>query len=148
MTMGLDFAAIAHRLTQMKRFVSVGSSLEYAGLRDIPGRLPAAFAVSDSEQAEPNRLGTQIIDQKVTEIFAIVLIVSGNARANMARGAAISTELDDLKKAVKQAFIGWRHPAISAPTELVDGRLLSVDGTALTYALRFRTTYHIRSAIQ
>lgn len=148
MTMGLNFAPIVARLEALKLFTSVGSSLEYAGLKNLPGRLPVAFAVTDSEQAQPNRMGTQIVDQKVTEIFAIVLIVSGNARAITSKGMAISSELDELKSAVKSAFMGWRHPDCNAPVELVDGRLLSVDGTALTYALRFRASYHIRSAIQ
>jgi hypothetical protein len=148
MTMALDFAPIVARLEGLKLFTSVGSSLEYAGLKNLPGRLPVAFAVSDSEQAAPNKMGTQIVDQKVTEIFAIVLIVSGNVRAMSGKGMAVSSELDELKRAVKEAFVGWKHPDSNAPVELVDGRLLSVDGTALTYALRFRATYHIRSAIQ
>lgn len=147
MITSISYAPIVERLDGLG-FALTGSSLEYAALKNIPSRLPAGFAVADSEQAQPNRMGTQIVDQKVTEIFAIVLIVAANNRAANAAGGKISADFESLRDAVKERFVGWQHPACSGLIELVDGRLLSVDGTAISYALRFRASYHIRSNAQ
>jgi hypothetical protein len=147
MTTSMRYGPIVDRLSGLG-FALTGSSLEYAALKNIPSRLPAGFAVADSEQAAPNRMGTQIVDQKITEVFAIVLIVAANARASNAAGGKISADFESLRDAVKKQFCGWKHPDCSGLIELVDGRLLSVDGTAISYALRFRASYHIRSNAQ
>jgi hypothetical protein len=147
MTTSLHYQPIVDRLDGLG-FAMIGSNLEYAGLKQVPSRLPAAFVVSDSEVAASNRMASQIVDQKVTEIFAIVLIVNSNTRSMTAKGSGISPDFDRLRDAVKNRFVAWKHPQASGLIELVDGRLLSVDGTAISYALRFRATYHIRKAPQ
>jgi hypothetical protein len=128
-------------------FVTRAGALEFAGLRDVPGRLPAAFVVPESEDAAPNPYATQIIDQKVSETFAVVLVLNANTRATKGAHAQISDEFTTLRDAVRQRLIGWVHPDATGPTQYVGGRLLSVDGTALTYALRFISTYHLRKAL-
>jgi hypothetical protein len=128
-------------------FVTRGGALEFAGLSTVPGRLPAAFAVLESEAAEPTRMATGVIDQRVTLVFAVILVVAANARMGAGGAVQVSDAFTDLSAAVLQRIVGWRHPDCSRPTEFVGGRTLSVDGTALTYAQRFKATYHLRKAI-
>jgi hypothetical protein len=127
--------------------VTRGGALEFAGLSSVPGRLPAAFALLESEGAEPNRMATGVLDQRVTVIFAVALVVAANGRPGAGGGVQVSDAFTDLSKAVLHRLAGWKHPDFDRATEFVGGRLMSVDGTALTYALRFRASYHLRKAV-
>lgn len=122
-------------------FVSSGGALEFAGLRKVPGRLPALYVVPESDSAAPNRYGAGAVDQKVTAAFSVVIILSAVVRAG---AAEISDEFEDKRAAVIQRLLGWTHPDCSGPVDYQGGRLLSADGTAFTWALRFSASYHIR----
>jgi hypothetical protein len=128
-------------------FVTLGGSEEFVSLTTRPGRLPAAFAVHDSEEAEPNRYATGVVGQRVSVDFSIVLIAPGNGRFIEGRGLTVSDEFTALRRAVIERLLGWQHPDLERPTEFKAGRLVSTDGTAITYALRFTSNYHLRKAV-
>jgi hypothetical protein len=120
-------------------FKTLGGAMEYAELKTLPGRLPAAFVVPQSKSASPSaRVG--VIDQKVSALFAVVIILPATRAGNR----LVATDLEDFEAAVVNALVGWTHPDATLPTEFADAAVLSVDGTAFTWAIRFRTSYHIR----
>lgn len=120
--------------------VTRGGALEYAALKELPGRLDALYVVPQALQAQPSARATMVTDQKVTMTFAVVLIVA----AVRAGAAKISDRVHELEEAVIDRLVGWQHPDASGPCELVDGATLAVDGAAFTWALRFRCSAHIR----
>lgn len=123
-------------------FKTLGGAMEYADLKQVPGRLPAAFVVPQNKSAAPSaRMG--VVDQKVTALFAVVLVLPSTREGNR----LVSTLLEDFERAVVDALVGWTHPDASLPTEFADAAVLSVDGTSFTWAIRFRTSYHIRKAL-
>ena len=136
---GLVLADVVMRLTGLP-FATVGGAQDYAGLAALPGRLPAAYVVPAGLRAQPNRLNGKI-DQRVSREFAVVIIVAGRR----AGAAAQADELQLLEDAVIKALLGWQPEGVSGPIELVSGQVLSVEGTAFTWALRCTAPYHIRT---
>ena len=131
---------IIDQLAPVKAILTLGGAKDYAALSAIPGRLPAAFVVPQNFRAAASQRATQLLDQKATSIFAVVLIV-GAARAG---DVADTDELDALERAVVEQIFGWTHPDANAPTQIVDGAALAVDATAFAWALRFQFTSHFR----
>lgn len=121
---------------------AVDGVLEFAGLETAPRAMPAYFVVPERETAAPNRM-SGVVDQKVTEIFSVVVIVE----AKKAAGAA-SDELKRCCATVIEALLGWRHPEASGPCEYVGGRLTSVDGGHIVWALSFSASHHLRKESQ
>ena len=134
----IAFAPIVARL-KAHGFASVEGVLEFAGLVEAPRFSPALFIVPERESAQPNRM-SGVVDQKVTEIFAVVLVVA-TARA----AKAASEALQEHSSAIEQALVGWTHPAASGPCEMVGSRLLSTEGQRVAWAISFSTSRHIRS---
>lgn len=129
---------IINRL-QGQGFVTIGGALEYADLKSLPGKLPAAFVVPQNKSAAASaRMG--VTDQKVSALFAVVIIVP----AKRAGSTLVATDLEEFEAKVINQLVGWVHPDSQQPTEMADAAALSVDGTAFTWAIRFRTSYHIR----
>lgn len=132
---------VCERLSGWK-FVTIGGALEFAALTKLPGRLPAAYVVPQADTATKNNRASVVIDQKVSELFAVVIILPAVA----AKPGVVSELLEEAKKFVTDQVVGWTHPDGNAPCEYAGGEALSVDGTALTWALRFTTSHHIRKA--
>lgn len=121
-------------------FALTGGLLEWAALKTAPGRLPAAYVVPTREDAADNRSDWGV-DQRVGWDFDVALVLATPARAQ----AGVSDQLDQLAAAVRGQLIGWTHPEAGTPTLYRGGRLLSVDGASLAWALSFRTAYHLRT---
>ena len=119
----------------------VEGAVEFAGLSSAPTRLPAAYVVPQSDDAAPNRLGTYAIDQRVTATIAVVLVLDAARRGG---GGAVSDELEDWSERIRDRLIGWKHPDADTGFEYAGGQLLSADGTALAWALRFKSARHVR----
>lgn len=130
---------IVDRLKEIPGFVQVGGVLEYAALDRLPGALPAAFVVPQGEVAGDNRLATGV-DQRVLWSFAVVVILSAAAR----RPEEISDKLEELTTAIKLAITGWKHPDGSGPITFAGAELVGAGANALSWAVRFRSPYHIR----
>jgi hypothetical protein len=122
-------------------FVTLQGALEFAGLRNVPGRMPACFVVPQSDTAAANRYASGAIDQKVTETWAVVIILDSARRAGATK---ISEDLQDWRDRIFGKLVGWKHPDASDVATYAGGSLLSVDGTALVWSMSFRAPYHIR----
>lgn len=126
-------------------FKTLGNELDFPALKQVPGRLPAAYVLPGDETADANRMGTRLVDQKITATFLVVLILPAVVRAGAM--AKLSDDFETTKAAVIDAFVGWQHPDSARPSEYVSGAIWSVDGQALTYCLTFKTSYHIRKSV-
>lgn len=121
-------------------FKTLGGVLEYAALKSAPGRLPAAFAIPETESAAPSRMAG-VVDQRVEAGFVVVLMIQPGRDA-----ARSADELAERDVAVKDALVGWRHPDAQSATEYAGGRMIDVDPSAIVWAAQFRTSYHLRKA--
>lgn len=130
---------IADRLAGLG-FKYIGGALEYAALTRMPGNLPQAYIVEEAEQSGDNRLATVAIDQRVSVEFSVVIIFDGAGRQER----QISEALERLRGAVRDELLGWKHPEAAGPILFAGGRLLSVDGSTVSWAVRFRTAYRLR----
>lgn len=124
-------------------FASVEGVLEFAGLQAAPRLSPALFVVPERESAAPNRIASGVIDQKVTEVISVVLVVAAQRR----EGAA-GEELQIHTGRIEQAMVGWRHPDASSPCEYAGGRLLSAEGQRVAWVMSFSACRHIRKESQ
>ena len=116
--------------------------LEFVGLTQAPRANPAFFVVPERDTAQPNRMNG-VIDQKLSETFSVVIVI-----APARREATVSEALKLNVDRVTEALLGWRHPEASGPCEYAGGRLVSVDGQHVTWALSFTASRHIRKESQ
>lgn len=123
---------------------SVSGLLEWSGLTEAPRALPAFYVVPQSDAAQPNRMATGVIDQKVDETFGVIVVVDAQKRAGDTVDDSLKREVDR----VVEDLVGWRHPEASRPTEYGGGRLLSAEGYRVAWLLSFRTASHIRKQSQ
>lgn len=137
----IGFAPTIARL-RAAGFASVDGVLEFAGLSEAPRASPALFLVPESESAAANRMAG-VVDQKVTERFAVVLVVA-TARATR----TVSEALQQHGKAIEEALVGWVHPDASGPCEMAGARLLSTEGQRVAWAISFSVSRHIRRQSQ
>lgn len=121
----------------------VYGALELAGLDKSPGaaQLPAYFVVPDSWRARPNTT-VGIHDQKVDEAFVVVIMVKGAPL----REDRTSDELEQLERKVIGALAGWTHPDATRACDATGGRLVSVGGSTLSWAVSFSAGSRIRQA--
>lgn len=127
---------------QSAGFVTLGGIIEFAGLTQAPpaGRLPAAFVVPGSDQANRSeRVG--VTDQKVLHELSVVLLLNGNSRPG---ASAISEQLETLSKAVLERLVGWTPPDMSGALQFASGRLVRADAGVVAWAIGFTTTSHLR----
>lgn len=125
-------------------FKTVSGLLEWSGLTEAPRAVPALFVVPQGDAAQPNRMASGVIDQKVDETFGVIVVVEAQKRAGDAVDDSLKRETDR----VVDALVGWRHPEASRPTEYGGGRLVSADGYRVAWLLSFKTASHIRKQSQ
>lgn len=123
---------------------NVSGLLEWAGMSDAPRACPVFFVVPESDSAAPNRMGTRVLDQKLTENFGVIVVVEGKVRGGDTVDDALKREVDR----VTDALLMWTHPEAGSPTEYAGGRLLSTDGYRVAWLVRFTTSRHLRKESQ
>lgn len=121
-------------------FKTFGGALEFAALKDVPRGLPALYVIAEDKQAGPNRL-SGAIDQRVEATFRAVLVLDAARRAG---AVDVSDQLDELARAVTMKLLGWMHPDARTEVTYLGEGLMSVDGTALVWGIRFTNAYHLR----
>lgn len=117
----------------------VEGALEYAGLRQVPARLPAFFVVPSSERAGANEL-VGAVHQKVAHNFMVVIVMSAAGRQQ----AHIREALKDHCDTIDAALLGWTHPDARGACHYAGGDLLAADSAVLAWAARYSCTYHKR----
>lgn len=135
-------AAIIARL-KAAGFAHVEGLLEFAGLDEAPRMSPALYVVAERGTGAPNRMGSGVVDQKITETFSVVVVVQAT---RLASGA--SDALKEHCDAVERALIGWVHPEASGPCEYASARLLSAEGHRVAWAISLSVSRHFRGVSQ
>lgn len=123
---------------QANGFKSVEGVLEAPTQADLPRALPALHVVPSIESAEPNRMAGRR-DQSVTFGFSVLVTVG----TRLAQGA-VSDELVQQVKKVKDTLVGWSHPQASSEVDLLGGRLANVSPASVTWEVRLSCRYHYR----
>jgi hypothetical protein len=137
----IAFAPTVARLKTVG-FLSVDGLLEMVAFADAPRADPALFVVPEREAAQPNRM-SGVVDQKVIETFSVVIVVKGARRAD-----TVSELLKVHCDKVVDAIVGWTHPEAKSPCEYAGGRLVSMEGPQVAWAVSFTSSRHIRKESQ
>ena len=104
---------------------------------------PAAYVMPLAETAEESKF-IGVIDQRLTQEFAVVLVVS-NLRD--ATGAAAIAELATRRAALRAALLGWVPDAATGePVQFVTGAVLEFRDQRLWWRDVFRVIAYYRSA--
>lgn len=105
-------------------------------------RALSAFVVFTGEKAGDNPYGSQIHRQQVHYGFSVILAFPG-AGAN-AHSALTASE--DLRKKVRLALTGWKHPEANAGTRFTGSRPLGLSaGSHLLIGIEFSFDYYLEA---
>lgn len=120
-------------------FKSVDGVLEAPAQSDLPRALPALFVVPAADSAAPNTL-SGARDQRVTFDFSVLVTVA----ARIGQGQ-VSDEMKAAEDRIIEVLVGWTHPDASGPVDYVGGRLANVSAGSVTWEVRLRCAYRLRS---
>lgn len=140
----MDVAPVIARLkAQLTGFVGITGAGDLDVAIDGTPNTPAAYVMPLAETAEEsNFIG--VIDQRLTQEFAVVLVVS-NLRD--ATGAAAVAELATKRLALRAALLGWAPDAATGePVQFVSGAVLQFRDQRLWWRDVFRVIAYYRSA--
>lgn len=132
---------IAHIKANCLALRQMGGAADLSALPDVgPTALPAAFVVPLEDHARPNHLDTGI-SQRVDSRFGVVFALR-NLRDGV--GAAANDDLEALRRAVKDALLGWMPPGADDVCIYGGGRVLQMNNQVLWYQDDFVTAYYER----
>jgi hypothetical protein len=134
----ISFAPIVARL-KAAGFSFVDGVLEFAAMTDAPRQTPALFIVPQSDTASPNTLGVGAVDQRVSDVFSVVLVEEAKRIVGAASEALVLNS-----RRIENALVGWQHPDASSPCQFVAARLLSTQGQRVAWSMSFSLPRHIR----
>lgn len=139
--MNLD-AAIVARLGEISpaTFSTVGLAADFAAIERNMPTTPAAFVLIKSEVSAPTDRVTGLVLQ-VCQVDVAVVIVTENVADPL--GAAASTDMTDLKRAVRKALIGWMPACAEQPIEHVSGELLKARNGVIWHEDVFSTAVYL-----
>ena len=119
----------------------VGGAADFSALPGVgPQAVPAAFLVLLDENAGSNQLDTGI-SQRVDVRFGVILAVR-NLHDGV--GAAAIDDLETLRRAIKNALLGWRPPGADDVCIYGGGRVLELSEQILWWQDDFVTAYYER----
>ncbi len=132
---------LAHLKTNCPALRQIGGAAEFSALPDAgPQAVPAAFVVPLDEHAGRNQLDTGI-SQRVDVRFGVILAVR-NLRDGL--GAAANDDLEALRRAIKDALLGWRPAGADDVCTFGGGRVLQLANQVLWWQDDFLTAYYER----
>lgn len=132
---------ITHLKINCPALRQVGGAAEFSALPETgPQAVPAAFVVPLEERAGHNTLDTGI-SQRVDTRFGVILAVR-NLRDGV--GAAANDDLETLRRAIKDALLGWRPTGADDVCTFGGGRVLQLANQVLWWQDDFLTAYYER----
>jgi len=135
----LDMNTIAQRIKSAVpalKDVQGAASLESAlksGLR----ALPTAFVIPLTEDAGRNSSGSQVVTQRITERFAII-IAAKDMGDNV--GAKAAQALRPIRQGVMASIMGWEASTKHTAIEFDGGTLFKVNAGTIFWRDKFLTT--------
>ena len=101
-----------------------------------PARVPAAFVLWKDDTPGANRLANRV-RQTVDSSWAVMIALRNVADG---RGGAASTDLDDVKAAVRDALLGWSAPSAAGVFTYQGGGFAGTDeGGHVWFELHYGT---------
>lgn len=132
---------LSHLKANCPALRQVGGAADFSALPEAgPQAVPAAFVVPLDEHAGPNKLDTGI-SQRVDVRLGVILAVR-NLRDGV--GAAANDDLETLRRAIKDALLGWRPPDAVDVCIYGGGRVLQLNNQVLWWQDDFLTAYYER----
>lgn len=126
---------IIDQLQPLQLAKQIDGAVEFASLRNPPGRLPAWFVVPTRETASQNER-TSTVHQRVDVRFQVVVVITAQARNQDKVREDLKSHVD----AIKGALLGWKHPEATSECFYDGGALLAADGQVIAWAVQFRTS--------
>jgi hypothetical protein len=121
----MDLDLIITRLkATLTGFKAIGGAADLDAAIGGAVAVPAAFVIPLADSASPNGM-IGFHEQLITQAFGVVL-VAANRRDTT--GAAALTDLNALRRQVRDALAGWAPTPEGEPVEIVGGRMLQLDG--------------------
>jgi hypothetical protein len=138
--------AIATRLQAVlgNPFRTVAGAAEYAALQAPPpaARCPAAYVIELADEAGQNSLATSAVRQRLTETFAVVMIV---ASVRDHRGEAAQALLQPVRAFCLQALVGWAPDGSHDAITYLRGRLVDASEGYVVWQAEFQVRSTLRS---
>lgn len=135
-------SACVQRLQQQRPpFALVDGVAQFAQLRTEPPVWPAAYVLPLAETAAPNAYASGAVSQEVTLSIAVVIICRA---VQDPAGAAAIADLAALRRAVRDALLGWEPEGAADGFEFAGGELLRAEAGAVWWQDTFTTSYHLR----
>ncbi|WP_291299293.1 hypothetical protein [Elioraea sp.] len=125
-------------------FRTVEGAAEYSALQAPPpaARCPAAYVIELADDAGQNSLATSAVRQRITETFAVVMIV---ASLRDHRGEAAQALLQPVRAFCVQALIGWAPDANHDAITYLRGRLVDASEGYVVWQAEFQVRSTLRS---
>lgn len=122
-------------------FKKVAGAADFASAEADLITTPSGYVIPLADTAQPNVLLGYSAEQHVIERCGICLAVT-NARD--VRGDAVNAPLENLRKKVIQALLGFQAQADYDPIQYGGGQILKLDVTTLWWRVDFITGYYER----
>lgn len=106
-----------------------------------------AFVYQVAEQSEPND-SENIVIQRVTEVFAVVVVLKNDNSDKDKLGLTAYDSLFDVRAELFSALIGWEMPDAESKVSYVGGRVLKVTRAYLMYQFEFSVNFRLCEADQ
>ncbi len=134
-------APIVNQVATVAALKRVSGSASFAAAQVDTIVTPCAYVLPLADTANPNRMLSGAVEQRVSERFGVVLAIT-NARD--ARGARANDDLEAIRAAVITALLGWQPASGYDPVEYGGGRMLALTNYILWWQLEFATAYFER----
>ena len=114
--------------------------LQLSDIDNAGARRAGAFVLPLKEDAQANQASTQVVVQRITETFGVVV---GVKTVRDLRGeAAHDGGLSSIKDELLQAMVGWVPVVDYSQFEYVGGQLLKINGGTVYWVYNFKV-WHI-----
>lgn len=139
----LDLAPIIRRLVdEVPAFRLVGGAAEFEAARQSLTTTPAAFVLPAIDVAERSPFGNQVVEQRVTSEFVVLLAVENLAGKD---DRAVLQALRPVRAAVSAALLNWQPDSEADGCEYGAGRLYDVRQGTVWWQESYVTAFTLRS---
>ena len=141
----MNLEPVITRLKEVSALALVGGAADFGKAIESLQKYPAAFVLPAREDAEPNEMMSQLVQQLVTSEFAVVVAVRNLSDRD---GRAAIESLEPVRHAVRDALLNWQ-PTIDEEEaegcEFRRGEIVRFEASFLWWQDTYSTRYIIRS---
>lgn len=120
------------------KFRICGGAGDLADVTDQPPALPAVYAYVASEKSEPNERVNALLQR--TAVTVSIVIVTGNLSG--LNNASAASDLENLKRYVRDQLLGFVPAGTKTPLEHVEGEMQQALGGTVWFEDVFAGAYY------